>query len=175
MMGLSSVPITINGQASTTKRKQLPHHQTLCGVSQLEGFRFAAAREGGDRREGDSLDPRIPTFARSIQRLHVEDVDALHLPQYLETFETGCLLEVGGNGAGQGSGGEQILFGLDLWCWVLVSFSPSLVYVSLSLVYIHIHIHRTVHRVCKQGKAEQGKQAKLSYGHSIADPESHCG
>lgn len=49
------------------------------------------------------------------QRLHVENVNPLHLAENLETLETGRLLDVGGHGAGLGSLGKQVGFGLDLF------------------------------------------------------------
>ena len=54
------------------------------------------------------------TFAGGIQRLHVEDVDALHLTQDLQSLETSRLLEIRGYGAGRGSGAEEIVRLLDL-------------------------------------------------------------
>ena len=54
-------------------------------------------------------------LARSVERLHVEDVDALHFTQDLETLETGRLFQICRDGAGRGAGGEEVGFALDLW------------------------------------------------------------
>lgn len=54
------------------------------------------------------------TLAGSIQRTLVEDVDALHLTDELETLETGGLDVVGRDGTGLGTGGDQVLLSLDL-------------------------------------------------------------
>ena len=54
------------------------------------------------------------TFPRRIQRLHVEDVDPLHLAQDLEPLEARGLLEVGRDGAGRGAGREEVGFRFDL-------------------------------------------------------------
>lgn len=55
------------------------------------------------------------TLAGGIQRTHVEDVDALHLTDELETLETGSLDVVGRDGTGLGTGGDQVILGLDLY------------------------------------------------------------
>jgi len=68
------------------------------------------------------LTPHLPgvhhqlflTEARGVERAHVEDVDALHLAENLETLETGGLLDVGGDGAGAGAGADQVILRLDL-------------------------------------------------------------
>jgi hypothetical protein len=54
------------------------------------------------------------TSAVRRQWSHVEDVDSLHLSEDFETFETGGLLEIRGDGTGFGSRGNQIFHGLDL-------------------------------------------------------------
>ena len=54
------------------------------------------------------------TFPTSIQRFHVEDVNALHFTEDFETLETGGLVDVGGDGTGLGSGGEEVFFCLDV-------------------------------------------------------------
>lgn len=54
--------------------------------------------------------------ARGVERLHVEDVDALHLAQDLEAVETGRLVEVGRDRASGGAWGKEVGFGLDLCC-----------------------------------------------------------
>jgi len=55
------------------------------------------------------------TLAGGIQGTHVEDVDALHLSDELQTLETGSLDEVGGDGTGLGTGGNQVILRLDLF------------------------------------------------------------
>lgn len=53
------------------------------------------------------------TLPGRIQRLLVEGVETLHLTDELETVETGGLLDIGGDGAGFGTGGEEVVFSLD--------------------------------------------------------------
>jgi len=50
----------------------------------------------------------------SIQWLHVENVDSLHLTQDFETLQTGGLLEIGWYGTWGGTRADKILLGLDL-------------------------------------------------------------
>lgn len=45
------------------------------------------------------------TFTTSVQRFHVEDVNALHFAEDFEALEAGGLVEVGGDGARFGAGG----------------------------------------------------------------------
>jgi hypothetical protein len=52
--------------------------------------------------------------AGGIERAHVENVNTLHLTENLQTFETGGLLEIGGDGTGGGTRTEEILLSLDL-------------------------------------------------------------
>ena len=54
------------------------------------------------------------TFPTRIQRLHVEDVDALHFAEDFEPLEAGGLVEVGGDGARFGARGEQVFFRSDI-------------------------------------------------------------
>lgn len=54
------------------------------------------------------------TLAGGIQGTHVEDVDALHLSDELETLETGGLEVVGRDGTGLGTRGNQVILDLDL-------------------------------------------------------------
>lgn len=54
------------------------------------------------------------SLARGVEGGHVEDVDALHLSENLETLETGGLLEIGGDGTGLSTGTVEILLALDL-------------------------------------------------------------
>jgi hypothetical protein len=72
-----------------------------------------------------SIEPRVAplrktdaaqhTFAGRIQWPHVEDINALHLSQDLQSLETGGLLEVGGDGTRRGSGADEVLGFLDLY------------------------------------------------------------
>lgn len=68
---------------------------------------------------------RIPslTGTAGIQRPHVEDINPLHFPQNLNTLETSRLLEIGGDGTGLGTLGEEIILILDL-C-ISISTYPS--------------------------------------------------
>lgn len=54
------------------------------------------------------------TFSASIQRFHVEDVNALHFAENFETFEAGRLVKVGGDGAGFGAGGKEVIHCSDI-------------------------------------------------------------
>lgn len=56
----------------------------------------------------------VLTGTAGIQRPHVEDVNPLHFPQNLNTLETSRLLEIGGDGAGLGTLGEEVVSTLDL-------------------------------------------------------------
>lgn len=49
------------------------------------------------------------TFAAGVQRSHIEDVNALHLAENLQTFETGRLFKIGGHGAWLATGGHEIV------------------------------------------------------------------
>jgi hypothetical protein len=53
-------------------------------------------------------------LARRVERPHVEDVDALHLSEDLETLDTGGLLQIGGDGAGGGTGSDEVVNVLDV-------------------------------------------------------------
>lgn len=69
--------------------------------------------------------------AGGVEGAHVEDVDALHLTENLETLETGGLLEIGRDGTGGGTRTEEVLLALDL-CELEISFSSSLAHSSFS-------------------------------------------
>lgn len=56
-------------------------------------------------------------LAAGVERPHVEDVDPLHLAQDLEALEARALLEVRGDGAGEGTGGEEVVGGFDGCIW----------------------------------------------------------
>lgn len=53
------------------------------------------------------------TLSGSIKRPHVEDVNTLHLSDKFETLKTGSLLNIGRDGTGFGTRGNQVFFGLD--------------------------------------------------------------
>lgn len=53
-----------------------------------------------------------------IEGPHVEDVNALHLSDEFKTLETSGLLDVGGDGTGLSTGGDEVLLGLDLCCGI---------------------------------------------------------
>lgn len=55
------------------------------------------------------------TLAGSIQRLQVKDVNALHFTDEFETLETGGLFDIGRDGTGLSTGGDEVFFGLDLY------------------------------------------------------------
>lgn len=52
--------------------------------------------------------------AASVERAHVEDVDALHLTENLETLDTSGLLEIGRDSSGGSTRTEEILLSSDL-------------------------------------------------------------
>jgi hypothetical protein len=54
------------------------------------------------------------TDAAGIQRLHVEDIDTLHLSENFEALETGRLLGIGGNGTRLRTRGQKVVVRLDL-------------------------------------------------------------
>lgn len=54
------------------------------------------------------------TLAGGVQRLHVEDINALNLAENLQTLETGGLLEIGRDGTGGGTRGKKVGLRLDL-------------------------------------------------------------
>lgn len=54
--------------------------------------------------------------AASVEGAQVEDVDAIHLAENLETLQTGGLLEVRGDRARFGTGAEEVFLALDLCC-----------------------------------------------------------
>lgn len=54
------------------------------------------------------------TLPGGIKRPHIEDIDALHLSDELQTLKTGGLLEVGWDLARLGTGADQFFFVLDL-------------------------------------------------------------
>lgn len=58
--------------------------------------------------------PDIRTYPGRVQGPHVEDVDTLHLAENFQSLETGGLFEIGRDGTGSSTGGEQIVFGSDL-------------------------------------------------------------
>lgn len=64
--------------------------------------------------------------AARVERAHVEDVNALHLAENLETLETGSLLEVGGHGTRLSAGADKVLFAVDLCVPKLQSASKNL-------------------------------------------------
>lgn len=57
-------------------------------------------------------------LAAGVEGPHVEDVDALHLAEDLEALEARALLEVGGDGAGEGAGGKEVVGGFDGCFWI---------------------------------------------------------
>lgn len=76
-------------------------------VTSAAGILLLAGRADGDGILHGAL-------ARSIQRPHVEDIDALHLAENLETLDTGRLLQVRGHGTLLGTGAEKVIYGLDI-------------------------------------------------------------
>jgi hypothetical protein len=54
------------------------------------------------------------TLAGSIKRLLVEQVNAPHLSEQLQSLQTGSLLEIAGDLTRLATGGEEVIFGLHL-------------------------------------------------------------
>lgn len=65
----------------------------------------------------------VHTSTASIQRLHIKDIDAVHLAQDLESLQTSALLEVGRDGARRSSGWEEVRVILNLYC--SISSAPT--------------------------------------------------
>lgn len=55
------------------------------------------------------------TFARSIQRPHVKDVNAFHLTQNFQALEPGGLFDIGGHSTRGGTGREKVAFGMHVY------------------------------------------------------------
>lgn len=53
-------------------------------------------------------------LVRGVQGLHVENVDALHLTENLETLETSRLLKIRRDGTSLGTGADEVVNGLDI-------------------------------------------------------------
>lgn len=66
----------------------------------------------------------LHTSAIRRQGPHIEDINALHLSEDFETFETSGLLEIGRNGTGSGTGGQQIRLSLD-FCIAMLSVAVN--------------------------------------------------
>ena len=58
-------------------------------------------------------------LARRVQRSHVEDINTLHLSENFQSFDTGSLLEIGGDSAGGSTRADKVLLALDL-CEVIL-------------------------------------------------------
>lgn len=87
-------------------RRQPNHHVAVGGTARAAEVLLVA--------EGLDDDGLVEgAAARGVERLHVEDVDALHFAEDFEALETGGLLEVGGDGAGWGARGEEVVLGGD--------------------------------------------------------------
>jgi hypothetical protein len=54
------------------------------------------------------------TFSRRIERLHVKDIDTLHLSQDFESLETSGLIQIGRDRTDCRTGTDQIILGFDL-------------------------------------------------------------
>ena len=62
------------------------------------------------------------TGAGSIEWLHVEDINAVHLSKDLKTLKTGGLLDIGWDGSDWGSWWHKVGLALDIW--FMVSAAP---------------------------------------------------
>lgn len=99
-----------------------PAPLTMMGLSRVPAAdnRLTSVPEAIDTQEptqksvtADSIRSRH-TLAGGIQGTHVEDIDALHLSDELQTLETGGLEVVGRDGTGLSTRGNQVLLALDL-------------------------------------------------------------
>jgi hypothetical protein len=54
------------------------------------------------------------TFARSVQRLHIEDINALHFPQDFQSLQTRRLLKIGGDSPYCRARTDEVCLALDL-------------------------------------------------------------
>lgn len=70
-------------------------------------------------------------LVRGVQGLHVENVDALHLTENLETLETSRLLKIRRDGTSLGTGADEVVNGLDI-CAI---GTKELVSIELLLIY----------------------------------------
>lgn len=95
MMGSAMVPFQLLASISP-----LPHLQYIPNIA----MHRAHAREVWVSLTGTA----------GVERPHVEDVNPLHFTQNLNTLETSGLLEIGGDGTGLGSLGEEVVLILDL-------------------------------------------------------------
>lgn len=75
----------------------------------------------------------IYTGAGSIQWLHVENINAIHLSEDFQTLKTGGLLEIGWNGANWGSWWTKVGLGLDLCLSSALILWPSHLIVVMRL------------------------------------------
>jgi len=92
-MGFSNVPdMSISPRFHPQPRR---HRTSTCGL-------ILNSRDGSR------------TFAGSVQWLHIENVNALHLPQNFESLQTSRLLQVRGNRANCCSGANEVRLVLDL-------------------------------------------------------------
>jgi hypothetical protein len=66
------------------------------------------------------------TSAGSVQWLHVENVNTLHLAENFQALKTGGLLEIGWNGTWGSSRWEKVGLGLDLYTTSGISMRPQL-------------------------------------------------
>lgn len=55
------------------------------------------------------------TLSASIQRLHVEDINTLHLSENLKTLETGGLFDIGGDSTRSSTWGHKVGLALDFY------------------------------------------------------------
>lgn len=96
------------------------------------------------------------TLAASIQRLHVENINTLHLSQDFQSVQTSGLLEVRRDSADFRSLGEEVVFSLD-FCRrgnMSVTSLPRFTH-SRSLVYEHLVVLSQLSRKTVWGGVER--------------------
>lgn len=106
MAGLRWQPHPGAGEKGGTYAKPV-HNVGISRVAGATGVLLIASRLDHDGVVDGAL-------ARGVEGAHVEDVDALHLTQDLQTLQTGRLLEIGRDGTGLGTGADQVVLALDL-------------------------------------------------------------
>lgn len=105
IIGSSRVPVTITPQIQRHSTNSLGHFYSKTAAQfPATGFKYPI---------GSNCFAR--TLPRRIQRLHVEDINSLHLSQKFEPLKTSRLLDIGGQSTGFGTGCTKIGFALDLW------------------------------------------------------------
>ena len=84
-------------------------------ISICSGVRRSDVIEAASTRVLADVSVGVFTGAGSIEWLHVEDINAVHLSKDLQTLKTSGLLDIGWDGSDWGSWWEEVGLGLDLY------------------------------------------------------------